>query len=90
MKLKVEPRISLIVNLDSTRRAKTLKRYGSLKYVSETMRYAVLYVSYQNRYSVEKKLSHFRFVNRVSESPLNRLSRQLTAKTVAAANLNEE
>ena len=84
MKLKIKPRIELIIKLNSIRRAHFLKRYGSLKYVSRAMHYVILYIDGQKSHQTENQLRHLRFVNQVHESPLVNLSKQLTAETVEA------
>lgn len=61
-------RQSLIVWLYSTKEVKQLKQYGFVHYVSERMKYAVLYVNASQAETIMKELKSLFFVRDIERS----------------------
>lgn len=66
--LAIVSRRSLIVYFYSMKQINTLRRYGSLQYVSRKMKYAVLYVDDNNIEDTMKNVDKLHFVRSVVKS----------------------
>ncbi|ERL66514.1 YlbG family protein [Schleiferilactobacillus shenzhenensis] len=64
-----QPRTGIAVWLYSAKQARKLRRYGLVYYVSERMKYVVLYVDSANAEATVQQLQKQRFVRSVSVSP---------------------
>ena len=85
MRFTIKNRLSLIVYVDSQRQARFLKRYGDLKYVSKRFHYAILYVDSKRANQIKNRLKRLNFVDRIDDSPIASLSKELADKTIAVA-----
>ncbi|USS90924.1 YlbG family protein [Fructilactobacillus carniphilus] len=72
----MEKRTELLVSLFSVKQAKTLQRFGDVRYVSRRMRYAILYVKQADVNKIMRELNQLRMVKRVDVAPTQTLEFQ--------------
>ena len=65
----VQRRVALAVWLDHPRSARLLRSYGTLHYVSNLLKYAILYVKKDDAPAIMRSLSANRHVRKVELSP---------------------
>lgn len=64
----MEKRVGLAVWLNSLKMARNLRRLGNVHYISQKMRYAILYVDESSVDQVVEKLNQYNFVKKVELS----------------------
>lgn len=74
-------RQGLIVWLKSLKKARQLKRYGNVHYVSKRLKYAVVYCDMKNRDRIIQKLESLSFVKKVELSYRPYLRTEFNDKT---------
>ncbi|USS89487.1 YlbG family protein [Fructilactobacillus cliffordii] len=72
----MEKRTELLVSLFSIKQAKTLQRFGDVRYVSRRMRYAILYVQQADVNKIMRELNQLRMVKKVDLVPTKTLAFQ--------------
>nr|CCC57168.1 putative uncharacterized protein [Weissella thailandensis fsh4-2] len=68
MTFVVKPRRSVIVYLKNVRQARQLRRFGGVNYISEKMKYAVIYMDEDDIETKTKLIERLGFVSSVSLS----------------------
>ncbi|USS87287.1 YlbG family protein [Fructilactobacillus hinvesii] len=80
----MEKRTELLLSLFSVKQAKTLQRFGDLRYVSRRMRYAILYVKQGEVNKIMHELNQLRMVKKVEVAPTQILAFQFEDLNQAA------
>lgn len=65
----MQKRVAIAVWLDHPRSAKLLKTYGTLHYVSNLLKYAILYVKKEEAPAIVRSLKANRHVRKIDISP---------------------
>lgn len=68
MTFMIQPRRSVIVYLKNVRQARQLRRFGVVNYISEKMKYAVIYMNEEDIETKKKLIERLGFVSSVSVS----------------------
>lgn len=68
MEFNIVKRQALIVWLYTLKHLKTVRKYGSVHYVSDRLKYAVLYVDYDKQDEIIKILDKYHFVRKIELS----------------------
>ncbi|MCW6652205.1 YlbG family protein [Aerococcaceae bacterium NML210727] len=68
MEFSIVKRQALIVWLYTLKHLKTIRKYGSLHYVSDRLKYAVLYVEQDKQEEIIKILDKYHFVRKIEVS----------------------
>jgi len=68
MAFQITPRRSLIVHLNNVRQAKQLRRFGIVEYISNKMKYAVIYMNDEDIEQKKQLIDRLGFVNSVEIS----------------------
>ncbi|QEU46471.1 DUF2129 domain-containing protein [Schleiferilactobacillus harbinensis] len=76
------PRTGITVWLYSAKQARKLRRFGLVYYVSERMKYAVLYVDSEAAARTIQQLQKQRFVRNVSVSPHGTIATEYTHQLI--------
>lgn len=65
---ELTPRRALIVRVNSNRVVRSLRRYGTIRYVSRRMHYVILYVNQDQITEVKERVNKLRAVRSVEPS----------------------
>ncbi len=82
MPFNIKQRKSLIIYLYHLKQSKSLRKYGTIQYVSRKMKYVVLYLDEDRIRETVDKISKLKFVKSVVESPRSDIKKDFQSGSV--------